>query len=77
MSDPSPTTPQTGSKALVCFGIFAIFFTFYVGAALVQSPMGKNIAEIPVLGLPLGLLLSLMVFPLSWVLIAIWFWKVR
>lgn len=61
------------SKILFDFGIFFIFFAFYVGAALVQTPLLKDIASIPVMGAPLGLLLSLMIFPVSWILIVIWF----
>jgi uncharacterized membrane protein (DUF485 family) len=84
MSQSEPTNASTtrvpasmARKMFVSFSIFGIFFVFYVGAALVQSPAGKGIATIPVAGVPLGLLLSLIIFPLSWLLIAIWFWKAR
>ncbi len=74
-TDPAnaPAPASMGHKMLVSFGLFAVFFVFYVGAALVQSPAGKDVATIQVGGLPLGLILSLAVFPLSWLLIAIWF----
>ncbi len=82
MSDPdvkSPPPPQTGMrrKVLVSFGLFALFFFFYLGAAVVQTPSCKSIASHPVFGMPFGLLISLMIFPVSWLLIAIWFKKAR
>jgi hypothetical protein len=64
-------------KAFVDFGLFAVFFLVYMGAAVVQTPVGKNVAEIPVFGMPFGLLISLAIFPVSWFLILIWFWKAR
>lgn len=72
-----PPPLHLGPKVLVCFGIFALFFLFYVGAAVVQTPSCKALAEIPVAGMPLGLLLSLLIFPVSWALIALWFWKAK
>ncbi len=82
MSDPdvsSSTPPPTGMhrKALVSFGLFALFFFVYLGAAVVQTPSCKGIASRPVFGMPFGLLISLMIFPVSWLLIAIWFKKAR
>lgn len=77
MSDPSSPPPQTGSKVLVCFGTFAVFFVFYVGAALLQTPVGKDVAMTPVCGMPLGLAMSLAIFPVSWLLIIFWFWKAK
>jgi hypothetical protein len=64
-------------KALVNFGLFAIFFFFYLGAAVVQTPSCKAMASSPALGMPFGLLISLMIFPVSWLLIAIWFKTAR
>ena len=76
---PHAAPPVTGMrrKVLVNFGLFAVFFLFYLGAAVVQTPSCKVIAALPALGMPLGLLLSLMIFPVSWILIAVWFWKAR
>ncbi|HAT10858.1 MAG TPA: hypothetical protein DCS97_09765 [Planctomycetes bacterium] len=76
----SPVAPPATSmttKVLVSFGIFGLFFAFYVGAALLQTPVGKHLAMIPVAGMPLGLLMSLAIFPVSWLLIALWFWKAK
>jgi hypothetical protein len=64
-------------KVLVNFGLFALFFFFYLGAAVVQTPSCKDIAARQVFGMPFGLLLSLMIFPVSWLLIVIWFKKAR
>lgn len=84
MSQPDPATAPVPpapvsmtEKVFVSFGIFGVFFVFYVGAALLQTPAGKDAAMIPVAGMPLGLLMSLAIFPLSWLLIALWFWKAR
>ena len=69
--------PISGFRAKVIFnfGLFFVFFAFYVGAALIQTPQFKDIAMIPVVGMPLGLLLSLAVFPVSWLLMIVWFRK--
>jgi len=72
-SSPSPSTMR--QKVLINFGLFFIFFVFYLVAAIIQTPTFKNVAELPVLGMPLGLLLSLLVFPVSWVIMIIWFWR--
>ena len=83
MSDPaSPVAPaplqvNMRRKAMLDFGLFGIFFLFYMGAALVQTPLGKNVATLPVLGMPFGLLMSLAIFPISWIIIIIWFWKAK
>ncbi len=62
-------------KVLLNFGLFFVFFVFYLVAAIIQTPTFKNVAELPVLGMPLGLLLSLLVFPVSWGIMIIWFWR--
>jgi hypothetical protein len=75
--DPNQPPPAMGRKVLVSFGIFGLFFAFYVGAALLQTPVGAKLAMVPVAGMPLGLLMSLAIFPVSWLLIAIWFKAAR
>ena len=70
-----PPLSNLRRKALVDFGLFFIFFVFYVIAAVVQTPSFRAVAAIPALGMPLGMLLSLLIFPVSWILIVIWFWK--
>lgn len=60
-------------KLILSFTIFIIFFIYYMGTAIIQTPQLKDIASIPALGMPLGLLLSLGVFPVSWLLIIIYF----
>ena len=55
------------------FGLFAIFFVFYLGTAVIQTPTFRSLAGIPVFGIPLGLFLSLCVFPVSWIRIVIYF----
>ena len=64
-------------KVVVSFGLFGIFFIFYIGAAVIQTPLFKDIAVKQVMDMPLGLLVSLAVFPVSWLIIIIWFWKAR
>ncbi|MBV5331869.1 hypothetical protein JZU69_05830 [bacterium] len=79
MTEPDIVTPppltDMRRKVLLNFGLFAIFFIFYIAAAVVQTPEFKTLASLPVMGMPLGLFLSLMIFPLSWVLMIIWFRK--
>ena len=64
-------------KARIYFSLFAVFFVFYVGTAIIQTPECRGVASIPFLGMPLGLFLSLAVFPVSWTIIAIFFVKGR
>ncbi len=65
------------SRLVLGFSIFIVFFAFYMGTAIIQTPTFHMVAAIPFAGMPLGLFLSLAVFPVSWVLIAIFFvlWK--
>jgi hypothetical protein len=75
---PVPQVPATmRRKVLVNFGLFAVFFLFYLGAAVIQTPVFRAVAELPVLGIPFGLLASLAVFPVSWIIMVIWFLKAR
>ncbi|MFA4987061.1 MAG: hypothetical protein WC712_10785 [Candidatus Brocadiia bacterium] len=78
---PASPEPATGrsirTRFFLSFGLFVPFFLFYMGTAIIQTPTLREFAMTPALGMPLGLLLSLMVFPLSWLLIAVYFavWK--
>ena len=65
------------SSGTLSFIVFAIFFVFYIGAAVLQTPAFKSWASIPCLGMPLGLFLSLAIFPVSWALIIVYFVKSR
>lgn len=65
------------SRGILSFIIFAIFFVFYIGAAVLQTPAFKNWASVPCMGMPLGLFLSLAIFPVSWALIIVYFMKAR
>ena len=71
------TTPLTAQrkKVLLNFGLFMVFFIFYLLAAVIQTPRFTEVAVHPVLGMPLGLLLSMLVFPVSWLIMGIWFWR--
>lgn len=64
-------------KLKLGFGIFAIFFVYYIGCAIIQTPGFKHIASIPFYGMPLGFALSMGVFPVSWILLIIFFIKWR
>jgi hypothetical protein len=66
-----------GKKAVLNFGLFFIFLAFYLGAALIQTPLLKDIAVMRVAGMPLGLAMSLLIFPVSWIIILVWFMKAR
>jgi hypothetical protein len=58
---------------VLSFSLFGVFFIFYIVTAIIQTPTFKAVAGIPVLGLPLGMLLSLLIFPVSFLLIAVYF----
>jgi uncharacterized membrane protein (DUF485 family) len=62
-------------KVVVNFGLFSLFFFFYLGAAVIQTPTFKDIAARPALGMPMGMLVSLLIFPLSWLIMVVWFWR--
>ena len=72
---PPADTATIRRKARLYFSLFAIFFVFYVGTAILQTPECRATASIEVMGAPLGLLLSLPIFPVSWIIIAIFFAK--
>lgn len=65
--------PRHRYRFLMGSSLFLIFFVFYTGVAVLVTPPFKAISGIPVAGLPLGLVLSLLIFPLSWVLAYIYF----
>ena len=60
-------------KAKLGFGLFAIFFIYYISCAILQTPDFNQIASIPLWGMPLGFVLSMGVFPVSWILLIIFF----
>lgn len=60
-------------RLVLCLSLFAVFFVFYVASAVIQTPAFSAIAGIPVLGMPLGLLMSLLIFPVSWAVIIVFF----
>jgi hypothetical protein len=75
MSDTPPTSNAMRRKVVVNFGLFLLFFIFYLGAAVIQTPAFKHVADLPALGMPFGMLLSLLIFPLSWLIMVVWFWR--
>ena len=60
-------------KARLGFILFAIFFVYYIGCAIIQTPGFQHIASIPFIGMPLGFALSMGVFPVSWIILIIFF----
>lgn len=75
MSSSPPSRSAMRRKVFVNFGLFFVFFAFYLSAAVIQTPTFKEVATQPMLGMPAGLLLSLLVFPLSWLIMGLWFWR--
>jgi hypothetical protein len=75
MSDTPLTSNAMRRKVVVNFGLFLLFFLFYLGAAVIQTPSFKDVAALPALGMPFGMLLSLIIFPLSWLIMVVWFWR--
>ncbi len=62
-----------GYRLAVGFSLFFIFLFFYLGVAIITTPNYKEIAGIDVGGLPLGFVLSLGIFPISWILMFLYF----
>lgn len=60
-------------KAMLSFGLFLIFFIYYISCAVIQTPGFQEISSIPLWGMPLGFVLSMGVFPVSWGLLIIFF----
>lgn len=75
MPGASKQTTSIRGKVLLNFGLFFLFFFFYILAAVIQTPQFKSISELPVFGMPLGMFLSLMIFPVSWIIMIVWFWR--
>lgn len=81
----APKAPTPGSGATnryvprmkLGFGLFFIFFVFYMGVAILNTPAFKDAAAVPFLGMPLGMTLSLAIFPVSWILMFIFIAKWR
>lgn len=87
MSDPDQGVLTSGEimeanrnyrrRLALCSSLFIVFFIFYIVSAVIQTPAFGAIAGLPILGLPLGLLLSLLIFPVSWAIIVIFFVRWR
>lgn len=60
-------------RVVLCTCLFVVFFIFYIASAVIQTPAFGAIAGIPVMGMPLGLLMSLLIFPVSWAIIVVFF----
>ncbi|MEW5822256.1 MAG: hypothetical protein AB1782_18830 [Cyanobacteriota bacterium] len=60
-------------KRKLGFGIFGVFFTYYIACAIIQAPEFQSISSIPLFGMPLGFVLSMGIFPISWILLIIFF----
>ncbi len=55
------------------FFLFTVFFAFYMWVAVINTVPYREFASIPVMGMPLGMLMSLAVFPVSWAILIIYF----
>jgi hypothetical protein len=60
-------------RLALCSILFIVFFVFYIASAVIQTPAFGSIASISALGMPLGVLMSLMIFPVSWTIIIVFF----
>ncbi len=60
-------------KLKLGFGLFAIFFVYYISCAVIQTAGFQHIASIPFMGMPLGFVLSMGVFPVSWIILIVFF----
>ena len=57
----------------VGFFLFAVFFAFYMWVAIINTVPYREFASIPFMGMPLGMFLSLAVFPISWLILVVYF----
>ncbi len=64
-------------RLVLCSSLFVVFFLFYIVSAVIQTPAFAAIAGLPALGMPLGLLMSLLIFPVSWAIIVVFFVRWR
>lgn len=60
-------------RVVLCTSLFVVFFVFYIASAVIQTPAFAAVAGVPVMGMPLGLLMSLLIFPVSWAIIVVFF----
>lgn len=73
-SEASKEAGQNYQRRLrLCSSLFIVFFLFYIASAVIQTPAFSTLAGRPVLGMPLGLLMSLLIFPVSWSIIVVFF----
>lgn len=66
--------PNLSRQAFISFGLFAIFFIFYMATAIIQTPGFKETAAIQFMGAPLGFVLSIAVFPVASAILVFYFW---
>ena len=55
------------------FFLFFVFFFFYIWVAVINTVPYREFASIPFMGMPLGMFLSLAVFPVSWLILVVYF----
>lgn len=60
-------------RLIVGFLFFFIFFVYYMGVAILNTPEFRDTAAIIVAGIPLGMFLTLLIFPFSWLLVILYF----
>lgn len=70
---PSNTHQNYRYRLVIGFTLFFLFFVYYMGVAILNTPEFRETAAILVAGIPLGMLLTLLVFPVSWLLVTIYF----
>ncbi|OGS35093.1 MAG: hypothetical protein A2293_00770 [Elusimicrobia bacterium RIFOXYB2_FULL_49_7] len=70
--DPKIAKNMYGSRLKLGGSLFLIFFIYYMGVAILNTPTFQATAAIPVVGMPLGMFLTLLVFPFSWLLLTVY-----
>ncbi|HNV70635.1 MAG TPA: hypothetical protein PKO06_13115 [Candidatus Ozemobacteraceae bacterium] len=75
--NPSPLDTEAEEnyrrRMKVGFVLFAVFFAFYMWVAIINTPPYREFAAMPCMGMPLGMFLSLAVFPVSWLILVVYF----
>jgi TRAP-type C4-dicarboxylate transport system permease small subunit len=83
MSGNEMKIPEKGTKSryvyrmVLGFSLFLVFFIYYMWVAIINTPPYKEFASTIVAGIPLGMFLTLLIFPLSFVLVIIYYFKWR
>lgn len=55
-------------RMFISFMLMLIFLVYYLTTTVINSPVFTNIASTPFLGMPLGLFLAFLIYPIAWII---------